>query len=205
MKRTLLGALAIAACGGLAFLALTTFLPGQAVALGAPCPRNWGWVPAWLPRASPLLDLRFGVGTAHARVCYGAPSLRGRTMLGGNAVPFGKLWRTGANEPTTLHLTGAATLGGVVLGPGSYALYTIPGPESWTVIVNRSTRQWGLESEYTPEVERGELGRFTVAPETLAAPVERLAFRAEPGSEGTALLLEWQTTRIRMPLVALTP
>jgi hypothetical protein len=187
---------------GFAYLAATTFAPGSWVARGAPCPRNWGWAPAWQPRASPLLDADATLADGHVRVCYGAPSLRGRVMLGGTAVPWGRLWRTGANEPTTLHTDVPVTLGGVELGPGSYALYTVPGPETWDVIVNRSTRQWGLESEYTSKVAAQELGRFQVTAEALPVPVERLRIATEATPTGLDLVLSWQTTRLRMPVRA---
>ncbi len=208
MKRILLGLLALAALAGGGFLALTTFASGPAVARWAPCPRNWFWIPAWLPRTSPLRDTRFAIpggAGGHGRICYGAPSLRGRTMIGGRAVPYGQLWRTGANEPTTLHTDVATTLGGIALAPGSYAIYSVPGADSWQVIVNRSTRQWGLESEYSAEVARQELGRFTVAPETLATPVEQLRIAAEPAAQGAAIRLEWQTTRLRLTLRSAAP
>ena len=205
MKRILLGLLAAAILVGGGFLALTTFASGPAIARWAPCPRNWAWIPAWQPRPSPLRDLRFAAAGGHERVCYGAPSLRGRTMLGGAAVPFGKLWRTGANEPTTLHTDVPLTLGGIALAPGSYAIYTVPGPETWEVVVNRSIRQWGLESEYTESIARQELGRFPATAETLAAPVEQLRIVAEPAGGDADLLLEWQTTRIRMPLRRAAP
>ncbi len=204
MKRTVQGLLLTVLAAGLGWLALTSFASGSSVASWAPCPRNWGWIPAWLPRASPLdaVALEFGDGH-HAKLCYGRPALRGRTMIGGEAVPFGQLWRTGANEPTTLHLDTAARLGGIALLPGSYALYTVPGATHWEVIVNRSTRQWGLESEYTAEIAAREVGRFSSAVEPLATPVETFTLRAfGAGANGYDLLLEWQTTRIRMPLTA---
>ena len=124
-------------------------------------------------------------------------------MIGGEAVPFGRLWRAGANEPTTLHLDTAARLGGVALLPGSYSIYAVPGPTSWEVIVNRSTRQWGLESEYTEEIAAQELGRYRALVEPLSAPVETFTIRAVgAGAQGYDLLFEWQTTRIRVPLTA---
>jgi hypothetical protein len=124
-------------------------------------------------------------------------------MIGGDAVPFGRLWRTGANEPTTLHLDTAARFGSIPLLPGSYSIYTVPGPTSWEVIVNRSTRQWGLESEYGDEIAAQEVGRVRAEVEPLASPVETFTVRAVgAGAGGYDLLLEWQTTRIRVPLTA---
>ncbi len=152
-------------------------------------------------RASPYDSVLVPVGAAQARICYSRPSLRGRTMIGGTAVPYGKLWRTGANEPTTLHLPVAADIAGMRVAPGSYSIYTIPGPEEWVVIVNRSTRQWGHESEYTEAIRSQEVGRAMARTEGLDAPVETFTIRSVPGEDGaTDLLLEWQSTRVIIPV-----
>jgi hypothetical protein len=154
-------------------------------------------------RKSPLDSLSFSVGGKGVKVCYGRPSLRGRAMIGGEAVPYGKLWRTGANEPTMIHATGPITVAGLKVPPGTYSLYTVPGPSDWQVIVNRSTTQWGEESNYTPDVQAKEIGRATVKAEKLPAKVETFTIRAEPSTgDATALLLEWQDTRVRIPLAA---
>ena len=202
MKRTLLTLVAVAALAGGLWLALTSFAPGSWVAAWAPCPRNWGWGPAWSGRASPLADVSFALGErGHAKICYGRPSLYDRPMIGSGAVPYGRLWRTGANEPTTLHLDLPARLGGLDLSAGSYSIYTVPDPAAWEVVVNRSIRQWGLESEYTDEIRAREVGRFTVPVEVLDLPVETLTIRPLPAATGDIdLVLEWQTTRIRLPL-----
>jgi hypothetical protein len=203
MRKTLLGLLALAAAAFAGFVALTSLTTGSSVATWAPCPRNWAWLPAWLPRASPLDELRFRLGDGHGKVCYGRPASRGRRMLGSGEVPFGRLWRTGANEPTTLHLDAPARLGPLALVAGSYSLYTVPATARWQVVVNRSTRQWGLESEYTDAVRAREVGRFEVPVETLAAPVEVFTIRSVPAALSTVeLLLEWERSRIRLPLVA---
>ena len=203
MRRTLRSTLLLLIVAAAGWLLLTSVAPGAWVASWAPCQRNWAWTPAWQPRVSPLAALPIGFSRGHGKLCYGQPSLRGRTMIGGAAVPYGKLWRTGANEPTTLHLDLPARLGDLALLPGSYSIYTIPGRERWQVIVNRATRQWGIESEYTATVERQEVGRFDVPAERLDHPVETLTFRAEPAAtDAYDLVLEWQTTRIRLPIAA---
>ncbi len=203
MLKTLLGSLVLAAALFVGFVALTSLATGSAIASWAPCPRNWTWLPAWLPRESRLAAVAFRLGDGHGKVCYGRPALRGRRMLGGQAVPYGKLWRTGANEPTTLHLDATARLGPLALTAGSYALYSVPGPTRWTIVVNRSTRQWGLESEYTDAVAAQEVGRFTVPVETLATPVEVLTIRTVPAAvTAVDLLLEWERARVRLPLAA---
>ena len=154
-------------------------------------------------RKSPLDSVSFTVGGKTAKVCYGRPSLRGRQMLGGEAVPFGKIWRTGANQPTMIHTTGPVTLAGLKLPAGTYSLYTVPGKAEWEIVVNRSITQWGEESNYTEDVKKQELGRAKVKPESLSAPVEQFTIRTEPGSgDAKALLLEWEKTRVRIPVGA---
>lgn len=155
-------------------------------------------------RASPLDSLSFTVGTASVKLCFGRPSAKGRTMIGGSAVPFGKLWRTGANEPTMIHTTGPITVAGIAVPAGSYSLYTIPDASEWHVIVNRSISQWGHESRYTDEVKAQELSPHgMVKTSAIAAPVEQLIFKQEPGTGGAVnLLLEWEKIRVTIPIAA---
>jgi hypothetical protein len=151
-------------------------------------------------RPSPYDSLRVDVGDAVLLVCYGRPSARGRTMLGGDMVPYGNLWRTGANEPTTLHIPFAATIAGIAVTPGSYSLYSVPGATEWTIIVNRATDQWGHEGRYTPEVEAQEVGRGTVTPGSTAAHVETFTISSVAADGGADLVLEWESTRVAIPV-----
>lgn len=152
-------------------------------------------------RQSPLDSLSFTVGTAQVKLCYGRPSARGRTMIGGEAVPFGKLWRTGANEPTMIHTTGPITIAGVAVPAGSYSVYTIPDPKQWHVIVNRSISQWGHESQYSEQVKSQEVGHGMADASAIATPVDQLVFRTEAGAGGGVnLLLEWEKTRVTIPV-----
>jgi hypothetical protein len=152
-------------------------------------------------RVSPLDSISFKVEKSNVKLCYGRPSLKGRNMIGGEAVPYGKIWRTGSNEPTMIHTDGPLDIAGVKVPAGTYSLYTVPGEKEWEVIVNKSITQWGHESTYTPEVQAQEVGRGKVKPETLKAPVEKLTFTAEPDAQKTKhLVLEWQTTKLAIPL-----
>lgn len=154
-------------------------------------------------RASPYDSALVQAGELQAKICYGRPSAKGRNMIGGELVPYGKLWRTGANEPTIIHLATSAEIAGIALEPGSYSLYTIPEAESWTVIVNRAIAQWGHESTYREEVEAQEVGRATVAREDLGEHVETFTIRSEAADAGGAqIVLEWETTRVRIPISA---
>ncbi len=157
-------------------------------------------------RASPYDSVVVDAGALRAKVCYGRPYVKGRTVFGAEGealVPFGELWRTGANEPTTIHLASGAAIAGIAVEPGSYSIYTIPGDEEWTVIVNRSTSQWGHESMYTPEVEAQEVGRATVTAESLAESIEQFTIRSDAAAGGSAeLVFEWADRRVRVPVAA---
>jgi DUF2911 family protein len=154
-------------------------------------------------RKSPLDSLTFTIARQPVKVCYGRPSSRGRTMLGGTNIPFGKLWRTGANEPTIFYAPVPLRVAGLNVPPGVYSLYTVPGPKEWEIIVNRSTSQWGEESNYTDKVKTQELGRAKVKREALTTPVETFTIKAEPaGNRSASLLLDWEKTRVRIPVEA---
>ncbi len=154
-------------------------------------------------RSSPYDSTTLTINGQTAKICYGRPSLRGRSMIGGEAVPYGRLWRTGANEPTIIHLPVAASIAGIEVEPGSYSLYTIPGLNEWVVIVNRSTSQWGHEGRYTDEVRAQEVGRGMAPATEIDQPVETFTIRSQPADGGASLLLEWQNTRVTIPVRAL--
>ncbi len=154
-------------------------------------------------RKSPLDSLSFRVGSAEVKLCYGRPSARGRTMIGGESVPYGKLWRTGANEPTMIHTTGPIVIAGVAVPAGTYSIYTIPDPKTWHVIVNRSITQWGEEHGYTDAVKAQEVAHGMAESSALSTPVETFTFRTEAGAGGAVnLLLEWEKTRVTIPITA---
>ena len=154
-------------------------------------------------RLSPLDSLSFRLNGHSVKVCYGRPSSRGRTMIGGRDVPYDKLWRTGANEPTMVHATGSISIAGIEVEPGSYSLYTIPGQAEWTIIVNSSITQWGHIAEYTYRVRRNEVGRATVPHERTARHVETLTLTADPVESEAIMFLEWERTSIAIPIMLL--
>jgi CubicO group peptidase (beta-lactamase class C family) len=159
-------------------------------------------------RPSPYDSVAIRIGDQEAKACYSRPSMRGRVVFGSDLVPYDTLWRTGANDPTIIHLPFPAEIAGLRVGPGKYSIYTVPGRERWLVVVNRSTTQGGLtrdegqfRNEYTDQVRAQEVGRAPVAAEALAEPIERLTLRSETaGADGAVLLLEWERTRVRIPI-----
>lgn len=152
-------------------------------------------------RSSPYDSVDIQVDDVEARICYSRPSLRGRTMIGGDAVPFDTIWRTGANEPTIINLDGPARIADIDVETGSYSLYTIPREDSdWTLIVNSSTSQWGHESRYTDEVRSNEMGRAEVEAETVDEEIDQFTIRPMEEEDGTGVLIEWQNSRVRVPI-----
>ena len=154
-------------------------------------------------RESPIDSLTFSISGAPVKICYGRPFARGRTMLGGPLVPWGQLWRTGANEPTMIHTTVPLMVAGLRIEAGSYSVYTVPGQFQWRLILNRSTSQWGHESNYTPEIRQAEVGRASIPSEELPVHVEQLTIRAEPSGQSRAVIyLEWERTQVMIPVAA---
>jgi len=129
-----------------------------------------------------------------ARVIYSRPQMKGRKIFGG-LVPFGEVWRTGANEATELTLYESFTIGDFCLDPGTYTLYTIPQKNSWTIIINKDTNVWGAFS-YKKEKD---LARVQVKTNEVAAPVEILSMIFRPEKNGVTLLIGWEKTFVEIP------
>ena len=169
-----------------------------------PCLKDWTSPSSYLPRVSPLVTLDGPPGgwsdappDAAVRVCYGAPSARGRVLFGEEAlVPDGQYWRTGANEPTRVFTNVPLSLMGVSVPPGRYSLYTIPGPIEWEVILNRSTFHWGYD--FSPGVLAQEVGRAMVPVEASEEFVETFRIAWSPG--GRSLDLAWGDVLVRVPV-----
>ncbi|MBL7856132.1 MAG: DUF2911 domain-containing protein [Cyclobacteriaceae bacterium] len=94
---------------------------------------------------SPKAEASGTIGTTKVNIVYHQPSARGRKMLGGNE-PYGKVWRTGANDATTIEFDKAVKIEGKDLPAGKYALFTIPGEKEWVIIFNKEHKQWGAYS-----------------------------------------------------------
>jgi Protein of unknown function (DUF2911) len=149
-------------------------------------------------RPSPLDSIAVQVGDATIKLCYGRPSARGRKVMGG-VVPFDQPWRLGANEATSVQVPFAAEIAGVRVEPGTYSLYAIPGAAKWQIVVNRGVERWGIPIDAA--VRKADVGAGTTATESLPAPVETLTLKFAPATGGgTELVVEWETTRVRIPI-----
>ncbi|MBF4490937.1 DUF2911 domain-containing protein [Flavobacterium sp. MR2016-29] len=120
------------------------------------------------PQASPKGYIKQTVGLTDVEVTYSRPGARGRAVFG-NLVPFGKLWRTGANENTIINFSDDVVIDGKTLKKGKYAIYTIPKIESWEVIFYLSTDNWGLPENWS---DAYVALRTTVKEDALPTPVE---------------------------------
>lgn len=153
--------------------------------------------PQWLAsRASPLDSATLLIGTRVAKICYSRPSARGRSVYDSLA-PFGKAWRTGANEPTILELSDSADVAGVALAPGRYVLLTVPRPAQWVVLFHTFAASDDPARIFQTLVE---VGHGTAQATTLPAPVETFVIRATQEPSGAAFLLEWGPLRARLPV-----
>lgn len=112
---------------------------------------------------------------------YSQPSVKGRT-IGGEIAPYGKVWRTGANEATTFEVSKDVKVEGKNLPAGKYGLYTIPGEKEWTIIFNKTWKQWG-----TNYAEADDALRVTVKPEKSSAFTEQMTFKIDKSGKVTLL------------------
>jgi len=129
-------------------------------------------------------------GGATLMIDYGRPSKRGRTVFGGILVPYGEVWRTGANAATQFKTDRALDFGGTVVPAGFYTLWTLPTATGWKLIVNGETGQWG--TAHKPEKDL-----YTVDMKVSSLPqvVERFTISIDPNATGGVLNLDWDTTR----------
>ena len=171
----------------------------------------WGDPAGVAARPSPYDSVMLVEDSLVAKLCYSRPSTRGRTIFGG-LVPYDTLWRTGANEPTVIHLAEPAEIAGFPVERGEYSIYTVPSRTGWSVVLNAATDQWGLTRDeygadgnlypnaYVDRVRRREIGRAPMEIEEIPFTEQLTArFQMDDGRRGN-LLIDWETTRLVIPL-----
>jgi hypothetical protein len=152
-----------------------------------------------LPRPSPKAVVSQTIGLTDFTVTYSRPGVKERKIWGG-LVPYGEVWRTGANEATSFVMTGEATVAGTKLPAGEYSLYTIPAEGEWTVIISKEKGEWGA---FTYD-KKNDAARFTAKP--AAAPHEewmRFSFENLTPSSGN-LVLHWEKLQVSIPIEVAT-
>lgn len=144
---------------------------------------------------SPHTSAMAMVGDAHVHIDYSSPRVRNRIVFGG-LVALDEVWVSGAHNATWLETNKALKIAGNELPAGKYALFTIPGEDQWTVILNRNWDQHGKD-EYKQEED---VFRFSVEPETLPEPKEELTYEVNKlnDKEGT-ISLAWEKKKISFP------
>lgn len=148
-------------------------------------------------RASPHETVNATVDGAKISVTYGRPYVKGRKIVGG-LVPYNQVWRTGADEATTLVTDKALMFGNTHVGPGTFTLYTLPGENEWKLIVNKQTGQWGTEYD-----EKQDVGRIPMTATKTSAPVEQLTLEVADTPAGGELRLSWENTRATAPFTVM--
>jgi hypothetical protein len=128
-------------------------------------------------------------------VDYSSPRMRGRKIYGG-LVPFGQVWRAGANEATTFVTTADLTVGGAAVAAGSYTLFTIPNEGKWTLIISKKTGEWGIPYPG----ESSDLARVDMKVSALPSAVENFTISFAKTGDGCALQLVWEMTRASIPI-----
>ena len=141
--------------------------------------------------ASPRKEMSGILDGVKITVNYGSPSVKGRTIWD-ELVPYGEVWRTGANEATRFTVNKDITIGNAQLPAGTYGLFTVPGANGWQVIFNREADQWG-SYEYN---EDQDVIRVSTQPTTKVDTSETLEFSLGRN----AVIMEWETLRIPIPV-----
>ncbi len=130
------------------------------------------------------------LGGKQVTIHYARPSMRGRKIMGG-LVPYGKVWRTGADDATMLETPVDLTIGGTPVPAGKYTLWTLPSEGAWKLIINKQTGQWGTKYD-----ESQDLGRVDMRKSSLEQPMEQFTISwKKRGEDAADLVMEWESTR----------
>ena len=155
------------------------------------------------PAPSPTSTIQQMVGLTEVTVKYSRPSMRGRTVFG-NLVPFGKIWRTGANANTTVTFSEEVTIAGQSLKSGTYAIFTKPASDYWEVYFYTDSNNWGTPQEWD-DTKVAATARVPARPVLSATvrwlvPVETFTISLDNiSNNGAGLAMYWENTSIEVP------
>jgi len=148
------------------------------------------------PAPSPSQTIKQEFGITNVELTYSRPNIKGRKVYG-DLVPYGKVWRTGANAATRIKFADDVQVGGVDVKAGDYVIYTIPTANEWEVIINKGITNWGSDG-YKQE---DDVARFKVKPMTLTQPVETFTMQfANLKANSTELHIMWDRTAVSVPI-----
>jgi len=149
-------------------------------------------------RPSPPEQASVTFGSKTVTIDYSAPSMRGRKIFG-TVVPYDRVWRTGANEATTLKTDINLRIGNLGVPAGTYTLYTLPSANGWTLIINKQIGQWGTTYDQTKDLGRIPMSEGVIP----SSPVETFQIKFENTKElSSELHLRWETTNVYVSVTA---
>ncbi len=128
-------------------------------------------------------------------VDYSSPRAKGRKIFG-ELVPYGQVWRTGANDATTFVTTAEVSVDGRDVPAGNYTIFTVPEQNKWTLIVNKKTGEWGIPYKY----ESDELAKIPMSVSKTSGPVENFTIRFDQGGDTCTLNMSWEETQASVKL-----
>jgi hypothetical protein len=149
------------------------------------------------PLPSPPATAEVTLDGKAVSIHYNTPFMRGRKIMGG-LVPYGKVWRTGANPATSFKTAVDLKIGGASVPAGAYTLYTLPSEGTWMLIINKQTGQWGTVYDQSQDLVRVEMKK-----NVLPQPQEKMSISFEhTRGKSTELHVRWETTDVWVPISA---
>lgn len=162
----------------------------------ASCTRGVPEEPDPVRRKSPIAISKVKHAGTYVKIVYGQPYKKGREIFG-SLEPYGEIWRTGANEATEITVTRDILFAGKRLEAGTYSVFSIPGEESWTVILNEELGLWGA-FEYDPSKD---VLRVQLEPNRIEQVTEAFNIQFEEIQEdSTTMVMKWDQTEVRIPV-----
>lgn len=149
-------------------------------------------------KGSPQRMAMANIGRSHVHIEYSAPGVKNRVIWGG-LVPYDQVWASGAHHATAVNFSQDVQIMGKPIKAGTYAFFTIPGKDNWTIILNTRFDQH-LTDQYNAAED---VARFTVTPQLLHETVQRLTYAVEPGTDSSGqITLAWEKIKIALPVTA---
>lgn len=147
------------------------------------------------PKSSPVAEIEQYVGLTEVEVDYARPAKKGRSVFG-DLVPYGRMWRTGANENTKIKFSDNVEINGQILPKGEYALFTIPSPNEWTIIFYKDTNNWGVPKEFQ---EDKIVLKTSAKVESTNSVIEYFTIAVNPLDDSNGeLILAWEKTQVKV-------
>lgn len=147
------------------------------------------------PQPSPTQTIKQDFGISSIELVYSRPGIKGRKIFG-DLVPWGKVWRTGANSATRIKFNDDVTIGGQTLKAGEYAIYTVPNEKEWEIIINKGSENWGTEYK-----QEDDILRVKATPVKLESPIETFTMQfANVKPNSTDLQIMWDKTLVSVPI-----